>query len=93
MKATLAQVTVRIDELRSIIGEVQQRTQRKTAELWELVETFDDLDPVHLGKLGTGMLLCKALADLLKAPVLVGHDGAVNPELPGLIAHYKEFNP
>jgi len=93
MNGALKQVKNRISELRTVIGSLQQRAQEKLAELWPMIDSYDEHHSAHSGRLAAAMNLCKAISDLLKAPVIVGDKGALNPDIPGLLAQYADYNP
>lgn len=86
--AALEAIQVRVDELQSVIDELDARAGAALAELWQLSATFRTHDDGHMKALATAMKLSKALSDLTRVPVLKS-DGSINEEIEQLIAKQR----
>jgi hypothetical protein len=93
MNDALKQIRARISELTEVIAALRERTTDCLAELWRLADIYDEHDRQHSSILRVAMMLCRGLADLMKAPVVVGDDGKPNPMLPTLIARNRTLIP
>lgn len=93
MNDALRLVRVRIDELTHVIEALRDRAAAQLTSLWNMVDEYDDNNRQHSAQLSAAMQLCKGLTDLMRAPIIVGDDGAPNPALPTLIATYRTLDP
>lgn len=93
MQEALTLIDKRIDELKDVIDSLRQRAERYLSVLESGLDTWNKNSHEDTTMLSNTMLLCKALADLIAAPIIDKKDGEVNPKLPGLISKYREYNP
>lgn len=92
MNAALRQIQTRMRELTELISKLRTHASTQLATLWAMVDRYDEQDRAHSSVLATGLMLCQALRDLLKTPV-IETDGSPNPALPTLIARYRTLTP
>lgn len=88
----LQQIRTRICELTELISKLRDRATAQLATLWAMVDHYDENNRADSSVLATGLILCQALRDLIKTPV-IEHDGTPNPALPTLIARYRRLTP
>jgi hypothetical protein len=92
-KAMLRQVAQRLEELSALVYSLRQVLDRAVQWIWSKIHTFSLGVASNVAELALVMNITKALSDVIRTPVLRAEDGAVNPELPGLVARYRMFLP
>lgn len=84
----LHRAETRADELQDVMRRLDARASAVLDELVVMVDEFDDNNDVHIGKLSTAMLLCKALSELMQVKVL-NDENELNPDLDDFIARRR----
>lgn len=84
----LHRAETRADELQDLMRRLDARASAVLDELFANVDEFDDTNDVHVGRLRTALLLCKALSELLHVKVL-NDENELNPDFDDFIARYR----
>jgi hypothetical protein len=92
MRAAMQQMRARMRELTDVLSDLRERASACLEVLWRLVDQYDEHDRRHSCLLAATITLCRAMADLVQAPV-IEQNGAPNPALPNLIATYRRLTP
>ncbi len=86
--AFLHRAETRADELQNVMRRLDARASAALDEAFAMVDEFDDNNDVHIGKLSTTMLLCKALSELLHVKVL-NDKNELSPDFDDFVARYR----
>jgi hypothetical protein len=89
MHAALRLIRTRMDELQGVITELRDRAESAIQDIRRTIDSFTLDSAADSARLASAMTICKAITELLKAPVIVGDDGNVNPDLPNIIARSR----
>jgi hypothetical protein len=93
MREALRLVRLRMKELQDLVAELQMRADAAIQSIRERLESFSIDTMEDATKLAGALNLCKSITELMRAPVIVGSDGSINPDIPNLIARHRTLNP